>query len=427
MCLVNSRRLREALDWARAIRDAHPQPPRIALEVEAQVLDHVGDLPAALLCLQGLCSRIDSTVTDRVRLASVQFRNGDHEIALKTIRGINVSDLRHDPHSILALAQMKLLLGQSDYLNDAYLARRYRLDDPSAHLGYFTMFLGRDKDWVEPETIGPGCAVLLKNEAEEQWWQILDEGEAPNGPYDIPRNHDLAQRLLGRAIGDTIVLREGMEDLSYEVAALQSKYVRAFQETSAEFATRFPGNMDMYRIEIKNDDFTKLFQSVERRDQFVRSVGELYRQGRLPFASFANLIGRSVIELWQASVWHAHTTNDFTRIRFATGSAENAENARALLHGADVVVLDLLALLTVYKLGLLEDIKRRFSRVVVPQYVIDELQRVYGLAVMNPAPAGWLGKGSDGEYAMVETTDDSWTTWREHLGSLWRSLNLSKR
>jgi len=417
-CLVNSKRLREALDWARAMRNALRQPPRVALEVEAQILDHVGDLPAALLCLQDLCSRVDSAGTDYVKLASVQFRNGNHEAALKTILGISVSDLRHDPHSILALAQMKLLLGQSDYLNDAYLARRYRLDDPSAHLGYFTMFLGRDKDWVEPETIGPGCAVLLKNETEERWWQILEDGEDPNGPYDIRRNHDLAQRLMGRTVGDTIVLREGMEDLSYEVTALQSKYVRAFQETSAEFTTRFPGNMEMHRIEIKKDDFTKLFQNVEKRDQFVRRVGELYRQGRLPFASFASLIGRSVVEVWQASVWHAHTANDFTRIRFGTGSTEDAEHARILLDEADVVVLDLLALLTVYKLGIIEDIKRRFHRVAVPQYVIDELQKVYGLAIMNPAPAGWLGKGNDGEYTLVEMAEEGWTTWREHVGSL---------
>ena len=418
VCLVNSKRLREALDWARTMREVHRQPPRIALEVEAQILDHVGDLQAALLRLREICSRADATSVNQVNLALAQFRHGEHDAALKTILRIDISTLRSHPKSVLALAQMKLLLGQSDYLNDAYLARRYRLDDPSAHLGYFTMFLGRDKDWVEPETIGPGCAVLLKNETEEQWWQILDDGEEPNGSYDIPQNHDLAQRLMGGTVGDTIVLREGMEYLSYEVTALQSKYVRAFQETSAEFTTRFPGNMEMYRIEIKNDDFTKLFQNVERRDQFVRRASELYRQGRLPFASFSALIGRSVVEVWQASVWHAHTANDFTKIRFGTGSAEDAEHARILLREADVVVLELLALLTVYKLGLIESIKRRFRRVVVPQYVIDELQTIHGMAVMNPAPAGWLSKGSDGEYIMVEMAAESWTTWREHVGSL---------
>ena len=418
VCLVNSKRLREALAWARRIHKAHRLPPRIALEVEAQVLDHVGDLPAALRCLREICSRADATPVDQVKLASTQFRSGERDAALSTILRINVSSLRGDARSILALAQMKLLLGQPGYLNDAYLARRYALHDPSAHLGYFAMFLGRDGDWEEPTTIGPGCAVLLEADGGEQWWLILDDGEEANGPYDIPTSHPLTQRLLGGKVGDTIVLRQGIEDLSYQVKVVQSKFVRAFQETNAEFSTRFPENMDFYRIEVGDDDYTKLFQSIDQRDQSVREVHRMYREGRLPLASFASLVGRSVIEVWRASTWLPRQENDATRIRFGTGMAEEANEANNLLRTADGVVLDLLALLTVYELRLAEPLRARFQQVAVPQHVMDELQKVYGLAVMGPAPKSWLGKDSAGRYTLSEMDEAEWTNHREYLRSV---------
>lgn len=414
VCLTNSKRLREALDWARKIRKAHWAPPRLALEVEAQVLDYAGDLPAALLCLHEICSRADATEVDQVKLASAQFRRGDYETALSTILRINASRLCGDARSILELAQMKLLLGQPDYLDDAYLARRHALNDPAAHLGYFAMFMGRDRDWVEPETIGVGCAILLKSESDEQWWHILDEGEERLGPREVRSSDELAQRLMGKGVGDTILLREGIEDLSYEVEAVQSKFVRAFQETLAEFSTRFPSDQGLSRIKA-DDDLTQLLHGVDQRDQFVRRVHSIYMGGQLPLASFSSSIGRSLVEVWHASTWRPMAENGFTRIRFGTGTAEDAEGARRLLNETDSVVLDLLALLTVYELGLAEQLRSRFKRVTVPQYAIDELQKVYGLAVMGAAPASWLGKSSDGQYTLVDTTEGEWAEWREHL------------
>ena len=418
VCLRNSKRLREALDWARKIRETHLQPPRLVIELEAEILDHVGDLRAAVLCLQELCSHADADPVDQVKLASAQFRSGERDSAIETILEINVSNLRRNPRLILALALMKLLLGQPDYLDDAYLGRRYGHDDPSAHLGYVALFQGRDKDWVEPEAIGPGCAVLLKNGTEESWWQILDDREELYGPHDLLPSQDLAQRLLGQGLGDTIVLREGLEDLSYEVTAVQSKYVRAFQETIEDFSTRFPGNMGLSRIDVANDDFTKIFQSVDQHDQWVRRADQMYREGRVPFSSFSSLLGRSVIEVWRASTWSAYTENDSIRIRFGSGNEEEANEASTLLREADSIVLDLLALLTVHELGLAEHLRSRFTRIAVPQHVIDEIQNVnYTTKGVGPV-SGYLGKSSDGRYALTEVSEQDWAGWQEFVRSV---------
>ena len=133
-CLVNSQRFREALDWARKIKENHPSPPLMAVEVEAQILQQVGDVRAAVPVYQSLCDYDDATAGDQLLLALTQFRSGDMDAARVTVLDINSSELHLDPRAMLNLAQAKLLLGVEGYLKDAYSARRYGMDDPQAHL-----------------------------------------------------------------------------------------------------------------------------------------------------------------------------------------------------------------------------------------------------------------------------------------------------
>ncbi len=326
VCLVNSKRYREALDWVGKIRATHCQLPRIAVEVEAQILQQVGDARAVALRCQELCSREDATPTDQVQLAVAQFRCGDRDAAIKTVRKIIASDLCHDPRSILKLAQLKLLLGLDGYVEDAYLGRRCGFDEPDLHLGYFSLFLSRGNDWVEPEIVGPGCAVLLKGEGVERWWLVLENGEESPSPYELSPSQYLAQKLMGRQVGDTVVLRKGFEDLAYEVAAVQSKFVRAFQETSDEFSTRFPEDTRMYRLKVAEDDVSKIFETVDRRARFVQEAEQLYQEGVLPLASFSSCVGISTLE-----AWNAFTVNPPIRFRSGTGTDQEAKVSNDVL------------------------------------------------------------------------------------------------
>ena len=417
-CLVNSHRLREALDWARKIQEAHPYPPRMAVEVEAQILQQVGDVRAAVLRYHEICSRDDATASDQVLLAMAQFRCGDWDAATKTVHKIRAWDLRHEPRSILKLAQLKLLLGLDGYIEDAYLGRRCGMDDPDIHFGYFCLFLAREKDWCEPEIVGPSCSVLLKSEGAERWWLILDNGEEAHGPHELSPSQEFAQRLLGRRGGDTIMLRQGIEDLVYEVAEVQSKFVRAFQETSEEFSTRFPENMSLFRVRVEEDDFSKIFQTVDRRAQFVQGAERQYREGTLPFATFCSLIGISTIE-----GWNAFTNNASTRIRCGAGTNEEVRIVGDILPQASGLVLDLTALLAVHELGIAEHLRSRFSRVVIPQQVIDEIQQVAFVTKINGPAFAYLGKEGDGRYTWAEMPESYWIQRKEYLGAV---LNLAE-
>ena len=400
--LSNSGQYRKALDLAREIREAVDPIPRAVVYLEAEILGYVGDARAAVLRHHELCSREDSVPDDQIRLAWAQFRCGERDAALDTILDIDVSTLGRDSQALMKLAHLKRFLGPTDYMYDAYLSRRYGLTDPYAHLGYFGLFLGQEEEWEEPVVVEPGCAVRIKDEGEEQWWHILEDGEDPFGSRDLFPDDGLSLRLLGRSVGDVVVLHQGLGDVSCEITALQSKYVRAFQETCEEFSIRFPDNMSLSRVKM-DSNFTQFFQSMDLRHQHVSNAEGLYKSRQLSFASFCSRIGSSTLK-----VWPEYTAQSTTRLHFGTGSDQETSEASELLGDADVIALDMVALLTVHRLRLTEHLRRRFSRINIPQHVFDEIQNTVYQMRVDPAPSGHAGKDEEGRYTLIEMTEDVW-------------------
>ena len=76
------------------------------------------------------------------------------------------------------------------------------------------------------------------------------------------------------------------------------------------------------------------------------------------------------------------------------------------------------ALLTVHELKLAEQLRRRFSRVAVPQQVIDELQEAVLTTKLNGPIAGYLGRGSDGRYTLTEVTSNDSARRQNYVCSL---------
>ena len=224
----------------------------------------------------------------------------------------------------------------------------------------------------------------------------------PYGPRELSPDDGLAQRLLGQGVGDVVVLRQGLGGISCEITELQSKYVRAYQETLEDFSTRFPDNMSLSRVKL-DEHFTQFFQSIESRHQHVSNVEGLYKSKRLPFASFCSLIGSSTLE-----VWPEYTAQSTTRLHFGNGSHQETSEAVGLLRDAAVIALDMVAILTVHRLGLAEHLRTRFSRVTIPQHVFDEIQNdVYQMRI-DRAPTSHVGKDEEGRYTRTEMPEDAW-------------------
>ena len=407
-CLFRGELHREALDLGRKIRQTDPVPPRLALEVEAWVLEYVGDIPSMISRLEDIGSRSDSTSLDKFALAFAHFRCGSHDVAREVILAIDISELSNDPHSLMELAKMKRLLGMEGFLNDAYLARRCGYDNATVHLGYFGLFQSRSEEWEEPEVVGPGCAVLLKDGSQENWWHIVDAREEPRGSHELTAEHETAQRLIGSRVGATIYLREGIEVLSYEIMAIQSKFARAFQEVSEEFSTLFPEHPGLFRVPVEN-----VHQVIDERGQYVRSVEDLYKTGQIPLVTFASMVGRSVTE-----VWRGLTNSPSARVHFGTGTHIDTSEAAELLNDAECLILDSVSLLTVHELRLIGHVQERFDRVVISHPGFDEIQNMVHSIMMTGRPSGSMGLDEGGRRTISDISDIAWAEWEAYVYSV---------
>ena len=413
VCLNNSKRLREALDWSRTLQRPGRDTLRIVVDIELSILQLVGDVPAAIAKCERICERPDATTVDRVNLASAQIRSCDFDAAWQTVLEIDRSGLLNAPLSLLQLAQIKRLLGVDGYLDDAYTARRHGIDEAEVHLGYFSTLLGREYDIVEPQLVGPGCAVLLRGESGEHWWSIVDHSEQPVGPRELAPEAELSVALANKQVGESIVLRQGLEDLQYEVVAVQSKFVRAFQETAADFSTRFPNNMKLSRVPVDLEDPSKFLQTVDERDKYVRNFEQLYREGVFPLVTFAHHVGKFPLEVWCAGTQHG-----LTRISFGAGSEQETDMAATLLRDIDSIVLDTVALFTVHKLGIIDLLRDRFGGVSLPQLVFDDLQNMTFDLKMMGQPPGFIRKTDDGRYAISDIPKDAQQRWQEDVEAI---------
>ena len=212
----------------------------------------------------------------------------------------NSTELRQDPKSLLDLARLQVVLGADGALNSAYLARRHGIDDPATHTGYMEVFQGGERALAEPEVVGPGTAICLRSDSTARWWYVLDQDEQSLSGNEVPATSELARKLVGHRVGDSVVLRQDLEDLSYQIIEIQSKYVRAYQESMEEFSTRFPDNRSVSRISIADNDFSKLFHGIDQMVQQGHQADQLYQEKRLPFASLCSLLGKPVLEVWRA-------------------------------------------------------------------------------------------------------------------------------
>ena len=197
------------------------------------------------------------------------------------------------------------------------------------------------------------------------------------------------------------------------VADIQSRYVRAFQETAFGFQRRFPGNADLLSVPVSEDDLTKVFVVVDERDQFARELQRLYRDDRVPFAFLCARLSRPAPEMWRAC-----TESGELRLRFSAGTEEETDSALKLLHEANDLALGMMALLTIHELGLTETLRRRFARIAVPRAVLDDLQQLVHEATMENRPRGYAGKALDGTYTWVEMSEDAWAEYATFAGSL---------
>lgn len=345
--------------------------------IEARIAEYIGELDyAKSLYLQ--LNDIDPENPDHLmRAAGIDYRNGNNEDAFYLLNQ-NIDKYWNDPLSLMTIAQIGASTKKytSKILEYAYRARRLGMNDPNIHIAYVGLFLSIEDSFnksLNLEKVGSDAAICVKTNGENKWYTILNDEPADKGRGEILASDPLAQKMMGLRKGDIVQIREDFYDkLEFTVTEIQSKYVRAFQETLMEFGYLFPENLGIQMIKTEPGDPTKMFALSARQNQMVRKVSEFYTRENLTVGQFAKLIGSSQIKTWAGLFFNEGI------VKVSTGTSNEQEVNKLNISQAEDITLELTSLLTLTYVDQLGLLAKRFENIYIAHSVIDAvIEEIY--------------------------------------------------
>ncbi|MDR6220087.1 tetratricopeptide (TPR) repeat protein [Deinococcus soli (ex Cha et al. 2016)] len=220
-------------------------------------------------------------------------------------------------------------------------------------------------DEPDPKVVGAEHAVHLRTGSKpEGWWVILTADPQPDrnrGEHAL--TDDLAQRLLGRRVGETV--SGNLEDLT--VTAIRSKYVHATKHVLTHTRELFPtsGRLHQYAVGPLEVLPAGLWDTLKRRnDAFLKLTQEI-REAKTPVLVLG--VGRPGPD---TALWEAITASSMEMVT-NVGDRDFQQTAEAIA-AAPAIMLDPSALVVLNRARLLRELAKT-HRLLVTRQTLDDI------------------------------------------------------
>ncbi len=158
-------------------------------------------------------------------------------------------------------------------------------DSEDAHGSYVAAFLQYSDKLtcdLRPEQVALNCAAMIIDEVgKHQWVGIDDENVSPSRGW-FSSSDSISEVILGKRVGSAVQLPGAfVKGRSAVVREIQSKYVRAFQDSIAKFQTRFPGSSVIQEVIVERNgvfDPSVIVESLRQRQGHVEHCMKVYRE-----------------------------------------------------------------------------------------------------------------------------------------------------
>ncbi len=239
-----------------------------------------------------------------------------------------------------------------DALRFLHKQRRIYFEDEDAHGRYLFFFL-RHEPKIQlgpPSTVANDCAVLLEFTPLDRRWITLEDEQPLASRGEFASSSEFGQRLLGRKVGDTIELPGNVIQVeTASIREIQTKYVRAFQDSFENFRQRFPGTSVLQRLQLgdpENFDPSPLIESLKSRREHIEECIALYSENPCSLYLFANSIG--INELEAIKVLGQHPQG---RVKSCQTTPYDFEQALDKTNAPPAIVLTISAIVTITQLN----------------------------------------------------------------------------
>jgi tetratricopeptide (TPR) repeat protein len=304
----------------------------------------------------------------------------------------------------------------------AYDALRAHFDEEFAHgqfIAHFLYLSPRLREFHVGGTAGPGMAVCYREEREEvDRWVVIEDAAEPILTLDeLGRDHPISQALAGHQAGDTFTLSgTGIQPRSATIRDVVHKYVYRFRDCINRYQVRFPGGSACQLVHVGSGDMfdpTPVIRGLQDRRRQIELLDEVYRTQAVPFHAYGRLAGSTEPEVWV----HLAFTADLG-IRCFNGRRDELAAGLELARRCKIVVVDLTAILTLGRLGLLRVLQSDTRSVLVAQTTFDRLQHLAEEAAHEGREGGSLLLDDHGQLAWIEITPEQRERRRAFLASM---------
>lgn len=401
VCLYNSGPHKEALRLASQLRSSG-EPLPVVSQIEANILAEIGDLKKAQQLMERLAQLHPKLHSYKIAAAEFAMRRGLHPETRLFLEQIPYEEIRTDANILLRAAQLRAVLGMSGVLKHLYQARRAGFTSSQIHAAYVWLFVSREQlDQVDlaKETVDGDCGVVLQIGNERCSYTILSEPDLHPERGEISSDRARLMHLLGRKKDARFVFDKDAfgNDIECTVIEVQSKYVRAFQETLEKFPTLFPGDRILQGISGPYEKFRGgLFRQLDEQQNAFRRAAGFYEARQATFEALAGVLGCPAIELWGML-----TGGRYCAFANFSGAPVDAEAESITAAQSDSILLELTAILTFGQLKLLDRLAKRY-KLFTTQPVIDAVSEAFAKITLSK-PGMSVGKDGD-SYIRHETT-----------------------
>lgn len=325
-------------------------------EFESQYLEEYDPMKAIGRLQEFIRDNPDNRVA-KLRLAIVGMRYGKENLVQLTEEAMPLPEDLSMRYAVAAIQALQWQKQETFAVEYAYRVLRAHTEEVEAHKAYLaSLSPGIRPDipaTMEEVTIG-SAVQYTEDGANEPEWGVIEDTDKPSAAFEeISASGELAQKLLGKRVGETFVLAKSpVKDRVAIINQVLSKYTRRFQAIGEKMEIRF-GDQTVVRTmrfpkpeALTAADLQPILDSVKKRSEAVAKLREIYKTTPVTIYLYGDQLGHSAYEgLFDLAV------SETGFVRCAHPQMDLFVDAVNNLATQNVVVLDLVALGTLRLLG----------------------------------------------------------------------------
>ena len=312
-----------------------------------------------------------------------------------------------EPGTAVDAVRVLKTIGHEQYAVEyAYEVVRHNFLHPDAHRAFILALspFGRESQLENPERIEAGTAVCYVEQGDSvPHWIIIENQPDPDSQFperELPPDHEICKDMMGKKVGDSFSLAQGIQDRIGDIKQIQNKYVYRFQDCMGQWQVNFPELPYLQSVRIPQKtgdsgepepDISVILKFVDERHEHVSNVQGIYKENLLPIHMFGQQIGTTAFGALQHLAWSPDVS-----VKCCIGSAEEREHAAKAFRSCNTVVLDMSAISSLFLLDRIDILECRVVDFFVSQRTVAELLQM----IVNES---WFHSGKSGQMIKTET------------------------